>query len=85
MTLKVKELEKLGLVEKVQSTEDKRVFYLHVNEAFLDVYKDYDRVLYDALDHLEEKYSEAELSLLCDMLDTINRRFEEEHERQKRK
>ena len=85
VTLKVKELEKLGLVEKVQSTEDKRVFYLHVNEAFLDVYKDYDRVLYDALDHLEEKYSEAELSLLYYMLDTINRRFEEGHERQKRK
>ena len=42
-------------------------------------------MLYDALDHLEEKYSEAELSLLYDMLDTINRRFEEEHERQKRK
>ena len=52
-TLKVKELEKLGLVSKTQSEEDKRVYYLTVNEAVRAEYKAYDQSLYAALDQVE--------------------------------
>ena len=83
VTLKVKELEKLGLVEKVQSTADKRVFYLSVNQEILAHYKAYDQVFYAAIDEIEQTYSEADKKVLCDMLDTINRRFQEEHSREK--
>ncbi len=76
VTLKVKELERLGLVHKVQSTEDKRIFYLTVDQKVLDEYKAYDRVLYGALDELEARYAPPQLSTLCDMLDTINRHFQ---------
>lgn len=80
VTLKVKELEKLGLVKKIQSSEDKRVHYLEVNETLLEEYKAYDRVLNGALDEVEKKYSAAELKILFDMLDTINRHFEQENQ-----
>ena len=80
VTLKVKELEKLGLVKKIQSSEDKRVHYLEVNETLLEEYKAYDRVLNGALDEVEKKYSAAELKILFDMLDTINRHFERENQ-----
>lgn len=80
VTLKVKELEKLGLVKKIQSSEDKRVHYLEVNETLLEEYKEYDRVLNGALDEVEKKYSAAELKILFDMLDTINRHIERENQ-----
>lgn len=78
VTLKVKELEKLGLVEKIQSKEDKRVFYLKVNETLVEEYKEYDRILYKALDEIEEIYSPEDVRMFCGMLDVINRHFEEE-------
>lgn len=78
VTLKVKELEKLGLVEKIQSCEDKRVYYLKVNETLVEEYKEYDRVLYSALDEIEDNYSPEEIKVFCSMLDVISRHFEEE-------
>lgn len=85
VTLKVKELERQGLVVKTQSGEDKRVFYLTINETLREEYKAYDRVLYAALDEVEATYSPEQVRLLCDMLDTISRRFELENEKTERK
>lgn len=78
VTLKVKELEKLGLVHKTRSQEDKRVYYLHVNEKLLEDYKAYDRVLHRALGEIEKTYSPEEVRTFCSMLDIINRHFEDE-------
>lgn len=75
VTLKVKELEKLGLVSKTQSEEDKRVYYLTVNQAVRTEYKAYDRALYAALDKVEERYAPAQVDMLCDMLEIIHRSF----------
>lgn len=83
VTLKIKELEKLGLVVKKQSQQDKRVYYLYVNEKLLEEYKAYDRVLYAALDEIQVKYSKEDIENLCDMLGTINRHFQEEQIRVK--
>ena len=77
-TLKVKELQRLGLVEKIQSQEDKRVYYLYVNERLKKEYEAYDRVLYGALDEIEATFSQQEVQTLCKMLDTINRHFKQE-------
>lgn len=76
VTLKVKELEKLGLVFKEQSREDKRVHFLRVNQEVLDRYKEYDAVLYGALDEVEERYQPEQIQLLMDMFDIINQHFE---------
>lgn len=75
VTLKVKELERLGLVTKTQSDEDKRVFYLSVNEPVRAEYRAYDRALYAALDEVERRYSPEEVAMLCDMLESIHRSF----------
>lgn len=82
VTLKVKELERQGLVTKTQSAEDRRVYHLAVNPGVLEAYRAYDRVLYRALDEIETRYSQDELQILCGMLDTINRHFEQENQRQ---
>lgn len=75
VTLKVKELERQGLVTKTRSEEDGRVHYLKVNEKLLEEYKAYDRVLYGALDEVAEQYTPEQLAVFCGILDTINRRF----------
>ena len=74
-TLKVKELEKLGLVSKTQSEEDKRVYYLTVNEAVRAEYKVYDQALYAALDQVERRYRPEQVDMFCDMLQIIHQSF----------
>ena len=69
------ELERLGLVTKTQSDEDKRVFYLSVNEPVRAEYRAYDRALYAALDEVERRHSPEEVAMLCDMLESIHRSF----------
>ena len=65
-------------MEKIQSQEDKRVYYLYVNERLKKEYEAYDRVLYGALDEIEATFSQQEVQTLCKMLDTINRHFKQE-------
>lgn len=83
VTLKVKELERLGLVTKTQSDEDKRVFYLHINEQMRAEYQAYDQVLYAALDEVERSHSPQEVAMLCGMLETIHQSFCRESDLQK--
>ena len=75
VTLKVKELEKLGLVTKTRSAEDKRVYYLNVNQAVREEYNAYDRVLYKALDEVERRFAPQQVELLCQMLELIDQSF----------
>lgn len=83
VTLKIHELEKLGLVEKRQSAADKRIYYLYVNQALLEEYKTYDNVLYSALDQLEKTYSSEQIDTFCRMLDSLNQAFQIAAEKQK--
>lgn len=83
VTLKIQELEKLGLVEKKQSNTDKRVFYLYVNRTLLEEYKTYDNVLYKALDKLEEAFSAEQMDIFCCMLEALNKQFRVAAEEQK--
>ena len=55
VTFKVNELLRLGLVEKTQSAEDKRVHYLTVKPKVLAEYKIYDRALFRAEKEIKEK------------------------------
>lgn len=72
VTIKVNELMNLGLVDKVQSEEDKRINYLKVRPSVVEEYKAYDQTLYDALQKIEEQYSEKEIVTFCEMLKTIS-------------
>lgn len=72
VTIKVNELEKLGLIEKSQSTTDKRVFYLKVNAQLVEEYRAYDRSFRRALTAVKEQYSENELDVFCKVLTTFS-------------
>lgn len=77
ITSKVRELERLGLVTRTRSERDKRVYYLHINEQLRAEYRAYDQILYGALDELEARYTPQQVDLLCEMLDAINRGFQQ--------
>ena len=73
----MRELERLGLVTHTRSERDKRVYYLHINEQLRAEYRAYDQILYGALDELEARYTPQQVDLLCEMLDAINRGFQQ--------
>ena len=77
ITSKVRELERLGLVTRTRSERDKWVYYLHINEQLRAEYRAYDQILYGALDELEARYTPQQVDLLCEMLDAINRGFQQ--------
>lgn len=75
VTIKVNELMKQGLIEKTQSNEDRRVFYLRLAPAVQQDYKRYDRKLKRAAEHLEERYSSEELKKFKDMLKQVSEAY----------
>lgn len=72
VTLKVKELIKNGLVFKKQSTTDKRVHYLFVNEEILNEYKIYDSSLESAINKIKSSYTAEQINTFCDILQTVS-------------
>lgn len=77
VTVKVNELCALGLVEKKQSDEDKRIFYLSVPTAVREDYRRYDKVMDDAVCTIKNQYSSEEMSVFCSILHCISAKFAE--------
>lgn len=75
VTIKIKELVENGLVYKEQSSEDRRIHYLHVNEEFLTDYRRNDYPTDYAVKEIEKRFTEAEISSFCEMLDICSRHF----------
>lgn len=75
VTIKVNELIKQGLVQKEQSSKDKRVFYLSVSRQVEEEYRDYDERLLYAAKKLEERYGEEELELFRQMIEELNQNY----------
>ena len=71
VTVKVNELVKQGLVVKEQSTEDKRVFYLRLNEDMDKIMKNYDHIFAKIEERLKEKYRDEELETFGKILQEI--------------
>ncbi len=81
VTLKINELTNQGLVIKKQSTEDKRINYLSVNQEVIDEYKIYDNALHGAIQAIKNKYSEEEINIFCNMLQVISSYYREESDK----
>lgn len=73
VTIKINELIKLGLVEKKQSDEDKRINYLTVKPAVIAEYKLYDDDVLDAIKKIESTYSQKEIDTFCQILQEYSR------------
>lgn len=72
VTIKINELVRQKIVVKEQSTFDKRVFYLKLSPETDELMKNYDRIFQKAEAELRHKYTEEQLDLFGDILDTIS-------------
>lgn len=69
---KVNNLIKKGYINKVQSAEDKRRFYLEVTPKYIDYYNISNRYVGKVMDRMKETFSEEELQTLEKMLRVLN-------------
>lgn len=75
VTLKVNELVKQGLLIKQQSKQDKRVYYLHLEEEIKDIYTQYDKALYKAMQKVNEQFSIEEQEIFSKILKEIEESY----------
>lgn len=69
VTQKINDLERLGLIEKIQSETDKRYFYISITDK---VKKSSQSTKTDkVLDVVKEKYSDEEITVFTDILNTM--------------
>lgn len=71
VTLKVNELVKANAVEKVQSEDDKRVFYVRLTPQMKETIQIYDHVISHVEEQLSETYTKEQLDLFSKILHTI--------------
>jgi DNA-binding MarR family transcriptional regulator len=71
-TLKVNELVKRGFVDKTQSHEDGRVFYLTLTPKIAEVYEMFNAMGGEMERELRTKYTENEISLFAKMLRDVS-------------
>lgn len=69
---KVNNLIKKGYLKKIQSTEDKREFYLEVTEKYLNYYNISYQYLETVINRVEERFSEEELAVMKRILDVMS-------------
>lgn len=78
VTIKINEMVKQGLIIKQQSEEDKRVFFLKLNEDIAEIYRKYDKALYKAIETADKTYSKQELENFCQIMSDIQKIYIEE-------
>lgn len=73
VTQKINNLEKRGYISKVQDKNDKRIYYLSVQEhAFPEGYKQsFDEIDDVILDKLTEQYTEEEINQFLNMMNLM--------------
>lgn len=72
MTYRVSSLIKKGYVEKIQSEEDKREFYLEATDKFYKYYDIRTQYINTVLERLAEKFSDEEVTVLIKVLDSMS-------------
>lgn len=84
VTLKLKELEKAHAIQKVQSEDDKRVFYVRLTPEMEKTIGIYDEVFMKIEKKLHETYTKEQLELFAHILHDISgyewRKLQNEHE-----
>ena len=78
-TMKVSELVRLGLVEKARSETDRRVVYLHLSPLTAEGVCESDAPYERAVQVIEERYSEEEITLFCRMLQVFADEYQKEN------
>lgn len=71
VTLKVNELVKQGLLLKQQSEKDKRIYYLLLKDEINEIYTQYDKALYKAIENVNTHFSIEEQEVFSKILKEI--------------
>ena len=77
VTSKINDLIAQGLVKKVQSQKDKRVYYLTFNDEVAKAYEDYNQNLSRAVGAAQQEFSPEEIEIFCRILDRIGEKYME--------
>lgn len=72
VTIKLNELVKLDMVEKIQSEEDRRVYYLKLSPKADHIMRNYDNIFRRIEAELNNIYKQEELALFSDILQKIS-------------
>ncbi len=77
VTIKVGEMQKLGLVDKIRSQDDKRVFYLRIKPEIEAEYRTYNRALMRGVKAVEKKYAKKDIDLFCAIFSDFSKAYTE--------
>lgn len=75
VTLKMNELEKMGMVVKRRSQTDRRVVHIQVTQAVQQALAVYDRPFERAARLVEERFTPEEMETFCRILQTFSTEF----------
>lgn len=78
VTMKVNELIRQGYIEKEQSCEDRRVFYLRPRKCGEELFPEYNAALHVSETYLNEKYTEDEMKIFEQILNDATEKYIEE-------
>jgi len=67
ITQKVNDLEKLGMVNRTQSAEDKRVFYISISDELKELLKE--SKMATVLDAVDENFPEEKKAVFAEVMD----------------
>ena len=81
VTTKVRELERLGLVEKKPSIKDQRIKHLVRTKSAKKEFSDYDQSLSLAVKNVEKRFTKKEIETFCQILQMIGVEFSSEREK----
>ena len=80
VTIKVRELMALGMIEKTQSEKDRRVFHLTVRPEVVKEYRDHDIHLRRAASAVEEKFTARDIDTFCRVLAAFSTAYNRKEE-----
>ena len=72
VTMKIRELAAQGLVEKIQSVDDRRVFYIRVKSEVVEEYRSYNQSLLRATAVVEGRFDRKDINTFCEVLATFS-------------
>ena len=76
--MKVNELRRQGLIEKEQSEEDRRVFFLRAKARTDEFFPEYNTALKAAENYISDRYTEEEMEIFERILTDASEKYIEE-------
>lgn len=70
-TIKANELARQGLLERQKSESDKRVNFLSLSERAQKIFRFYDDMTIKIASEIERKYSEEQIKIFCEILESF--------------